>query len=541
MTSQERLRLRFVDEDGLELTMRVKRSTRLAKMKTSYSLWSGLHTSIFRFSFDGVRIKDADTIAGVGLEDQDMVEVEQRLHSGWKILGFGFDRAPDDTSRHFVSPEGKEFNSLAAASKFISFGLGTSGSDRGLDLRIGGSVLKSVRLKRKRALAEGGLRKTLFMSRSSGAWSFSYQKFIKAGAWPMLTHTRSHTRRQMWKISLAVCLVPILEFFLWLLPLFPIKKRNIPYNVSYIFCWQKSTQRKKENCQKRVSLLQFTCQPQALIKVCFSNSALQWYKINETAATLLLNKASLNVNFVFVFGPPPITFPNPLHVSRGTWPGLLLYCWGAGGPGHGGGGASMQNMTKHYQVLPNLWAKLPSRIQKSCNEIVWIGTPFGPTPKIHPKWKGQASQWRNMCVLLRSCGQTCINTQARQELMQVGRRLVCIESSTHCQPVHCSGHCTYSVQLSCDISLCCSCQSPLPPPWPVVASGFPPAPLADGFCLWWDACPTFLAQRPSLPRYCAPLRLRLTTVTTIFVGLHKMLTLTLQTAHFWTQMNSHQI
>ena len=213
MTSQERLRLRFVDEDGLELTMRVKRSTRLAKMKTSYSLWSGLHTSIFRFSFDGVRIKDADTIAGVGLEDQDMVEVEQRLHSGWKILGFGFDRAPDDTSRHFVSPEGKEFNSLAAASKFISFGLGTSGSDRGLDLRIGGSVLKSVRLKRKRALAEGGLRKTLFMSRSSGAWSFSYQKFIKAGAWPMLTHTRSHTRRQMWKISLAVCLVPILEFF----------------------------------------------------------------------------------------------------------------------------------------------------------------------------------------------------------------------------------------------------------------------------------------------------------------------------------------
>ena len=146
-----------------------------------------------------------------------------------------------------------------------------------------------------------------------------------------------------------------------------------------------------------------------------------------------------------------------------------------------------------------------------------------------------------MCVLLRSCGQTCINTQARQELMQVGRRLVCIESSTHCQPVHCSGHCTYSVQLSRDISLCWSCQSPLPPPWSVVASGFPPAPLADGFCLWWDACPTFLAQRPSLPRYCAPLRLRLTTVTTIFVGLHKMLTLTLQTAHFWTQMNSHQI
>ena len=87
MTSQDILRLRFVDEDGLELTMRVKRSTRVAKMKTSYSLWSGLHTSIFRFSFDGTRIKDADTIDGVGLEDKDMVEVEQRLHSGWKILG----------------------------------------------------------------------------------------------------------------------------------------------------------------------------------------------------------------------------------------------------------------------------------------------------------------------------------------------------------------------------------------------------------------------------------------------------------------------
>lgn len=170
MTSQERLRLRFVDEDGSELIMRVKGSTRIARMKTSYSLWSGLHASIFRFSFDGVRLKDTDTIAGVGLEDQDMVEVEQRLHSGWKILGLGFDRAAEET-RHFVSPEGKEFNSLAAASKFISFGLRISGSGRGggSEQRIGGSVLKGVRLKRKRALGVGGLRKTLFMSRTVGA------------------------------------------------------------------------------------------------------------------------------------------------------------------------------------------------------------------------------------------------------------------------------------------------------------------------------------------------------------------------------------
>ena len=170
MTSQDILRLRFVDEDGLELTMRVKRSTRVAKMKTSYGLWSGLHTSIFRFSFDGMRIKDADTISGVGLEDQDMVEVEQRLHSGWKILG-GFDRSgQEESSRHFVSPEGKEFNSLAAASKFISFGLKNNASARGGDLQQKiGDVLKSERLKRRKAMMVGGLRKILFKSRSVGA------------------------------------------------------------------------------------------------------------------------------------------------------------------------------------------------------------------------------------------------------------------------------------------------------------------------------------------------------------------------------------
>ena len=86
MTSQDRLRLRFVDEEGSELTMRVKRSTRVEKMKTSYSLWSGLHTTVFGFSFDGMRIEDKDTVAEVGLEDEDMVEVVQRLHSGWKIF-----------------------------------------------------------------------------------------------------------------------------------------------------------------------------------------------------------------------------------------------------------------------------------------------------------------------------------------------------------------------------------------------------------------------------------------------------------------------
>ena len=86
MKSHHRLRFRFVDENGAELTMRVKNSTTMIKMKTSYGLWSGLHPSVFCFSFDGVRIKDEDTIAGVGLEDHDMIEVEQRLDSGWMIL-----------------------------------------------------------------------------------------------------------------------------------------------------------------------------------------------------------------------------------------------------------------------------------------------------------------------------------------------------------------------------------------------------------------------------------------------------------------------
>ena len=173
MTGQERLRLRFVDEDGLELTMRVKRSTRMGKMKTSHSLWSGLHTLIFGFIFDGVRMKDTDTITGVGLEDQDMVEVEQRLHSGWKVL-CGFDRGPEETSiTHFVSPEGKEFNSLAAASKFISFGLRkTVSADRGggFQQRIGGILKSEQQVKRKRAMVDS-LRKILFKCRRAGTRS----------------------------------------------------------------------------------------------------------------------------------------------------------------------------------------------------------------------------------------------------------------------------------------------------------------------------------------------------------------------------------
>ena len=157
-----------MDENGAELTMRVKKSTTMTNMKTSYGLWSGLHPSVFCFSFDGVRIKDEDTIAGVGLEDHDMIEVEQRLDSGWKILGI--EDGQEETSRHFVSPEGKEFNSLAAASKFISFGLRmAASSEKGetLHQRIPG-VLKSDRLMRKSATG-GSLRKTLFKCRRAGA------------------------------------------------------------------------------------------------------------------------------------------------------------------------------------------------------------------------------------------------------------------------------------------------------------------------------------------------------------------------------------
>ena len=69
------IKLRVVGEDSMEIHFTVKKTTQLRKLKRSYSESKGVGVTSLRFFFDGFRIGDADTAEGVGLTENDEIEV----------------------------------------------------------------------------------------------------------------------------------------------------------------------------------------------------------------------------------------------------------------------------------------------------------------------------------------------------------------------------------------------------------------------------------------------------------------------------------
>ncbi|UZJ55000.1 hypothetical protein CBS101457_004320 [Exobasidium rhododendri] len=76
----EQLNIKVKDADGNEVFFKVKKHTRLAKLKRAYAEKMGKSENSVRFiTSDGNRIADEDTAETLGLEDQDEIDamVEQ--------------------------------------------------------------------------------------------------------------------------------------------------------------------------------------------------------------------------------------------------------------------------------------------------------------------------------------------------------------------------------------------------------------------------------------------------------------------------------
>lgn len=76
------IRLRVLGQDGNEVHFKVKMSTRMSKLKKSYSDRQGVPSASLRFLFDGRRLGDSETPKQLGMEDNDIIEIYQEQTGG---------------------------------------------------------------------------------------------------------------------------------------------------------------------------------------------------------------------------------------------------------------------------------------------------------------------------------------------------------------------------------------------------------------------------------------------------------------------------
>merc|ERR1712129_523657 len=112
-TQDNKVKLRLVGEGGRQVLMRVKRTTQMKKMKRAFTLQTGLHLNYLEFFINGDKIDEDKTPEDLEMEEEDMVEVQNKVPSGWRAI-------ESLESTLYLSPEGKKFNSLQAAHRFLS-------------------------------------------------------------------------------------------------------------------------------------------------------------------------------------------------------------------------------------------------------------------------------------------------------------------------------------------------------------------------------------------------------------------------------------
>ncbi|KAL1766394.1 small ubiquitin-related modifier 1, partial [Sigmodon hispidus] len=78
----EVIKIKVVAQDGHEIHFKVKVTTQLRKLKESYSERKGVSSDSLKFLFDGKRIADDHTPIGLGMEEEDIIEVYQEQVGG---------------------------------------------------------------------------------------------------------------------------------------------------------------------------------------------------------------------------------------------------------------------------------------------------------------------------------------------------------------------------------------------------------------------------------------------------------------------------
>ncbi|XP_032698206.1 small ubiquitin-related modifier 1-like [Lontra canadensis] len=83
---EEHIKLKVIREDSSEVHFRVRMTTHLKKLKECYCQRQGVPMHSFRFLFDGKRIADNHTAKGLGMEEDDVIEVYQEQNGGHSMI-----------------------------------------------------------------------------------------------------------------------------------------------------------------------------------------------------------------------------------------------------------------------------------------------------------------------------------------------------------------------------------------------------------------------------------------------------------------------
>uniref|UniRef100_A0A8C6MPM8 Small ubiquitin-related modifier n=1 Tax=Mus spicilegus TaxID=10103 RepID=A0A8C6MPM8_MUSSI len=76
------IKVKVIGEDRSEIHFRLKMTTRLKKLKDSYSQRLDLSVNSLRFLFEGQKIADDHTAEELGMEEEDVIEVHQEQTGG---------------------------------------------------------------------------------------------------------------------------------------------------------------------------------------------------------------------------------------------------------------------------------------------------------------------------------------------------------------------------------------------------------------------------------------------------------------------------
>ena len=67
--------IRIRDQTGEELSFRVKKTTKMAKIMDAYAAKKGIDKKFLRFTLDGTNVEEQDTLKMLELEEDDQIDV----------------------------------------------------------------------------------------------------------------------------------------------------------------------------------------------------------------------------------------------------------------------------------------------------------------------------------------------------------------------------------------------------------------------------------------------------------------------------------
>mmetsp|Transcript_9730 Transcript_9730/g.10779 ORF Transcript_9730/g.10779 Transcript_9730/m.10779 type:complete len:93 (+) Transcript_9730:82-360(+) len=73
-TTSEHINLRVIAQDGTEVLFKIKNKTQLRKLMDAYCQRQAIDPNSVRFLYDGERIQEDQTPAGLDMEDQDVID-----------------------------------------------------------------------------------------------------------------------------------------------------------------------------------------------------------------------------------------------------------------------------------------------------------------------------------------------------------------------------------------------------------------------------------------------------------------------------------